>query len=141
MTGHSPVHHRTVVKRRFHSIHIHGNLRLCTDKVHFTEKVISLQKFRNLRPQLGRERRKYGYHFAFFLGFKLAYTVICLYHLGRFYKHCLSTRRFIVYYTTHLALERRRYRDDQTAVAHGRRRILLDKSFGLCTAKNTVERA
>ena len=66
------------------------------DEVYFGQKLVGLQYFLIMRPDLSREFLQYAYDFTPFFSFQFTDTVVCLHHFSRFDEDRTSCGGFIV---------------------------------------------
>ena len=126
-----PVDHRLSLHFGFEGLGQFGQFGLGIDQVNLCQEVVGIEDFRHVGSELIAEHRQDADDFATLCRLQFAHLVISLHHFGRLDEHCLSRGRLVVYDTADLALYARGDGYHQSAVANGRRHVLVHQSVFL----------
>ena len=130
-----PLYLRLPLYLRHLRINVNRKQCLCPDKVNLPQYHVARYHLIDVRTYLRSHRSEYAHYLTVHLPLKLAYGVICLHYLCRFYKYGLSRRRLIMHNSAYLTLVHRRYRYHEASVAYRRCSIFLDISRLTSVAK------
>ncbi len=139
VNGLHPVDFGTIFHHRFYGMNLPGKFGFCTNKIDPPQKLVSFEQIGQKRTQIIGKIRQNAYNLAPFLIFQFTNAIIGFYHLRRFDIYGFPRCRFVVNNASDPTFVRGVHRNYQSPVAHGRRYIPVDKSFGLGVAQNGVE--
>ena len=133
-----PVYVRVVFYLGFYGFEDISQFLLGLYQVNDGKKAVTVQNFLGVWAYLVGKVGEDADDFFSLFTLQFTYTVVCLYHLGRFYKDCFSCGTLIVYDTFDFTLQSRDDGNNQSAVTQGRGNIFFYDAFTLCRAQYTI---
>ena len=102
------------------------------------QKLVAVENVFRVGAHLVAEYGQYAHYLAALLSLQLAYAVVGLHHLCRFYKHGLARGALVVYNAVYLAFHTRCHGYHQAAVAQRGCSVFIHQPFALCRVQYCI---
>ena len=139
MTGLHPVGDVLLGKAGHDAVDFARKTHLGLQEVNLAQEVVAAEQIVNLGTDEVGDGGEDADDLLSLLALEFADVVVGLHHFGGLHKDGLARGGLVVDDAAQLSLGGCRNGDDQTAVAHGRCRVLIDHPFGLGVAEDAVE--
>ena len=141
VNGSNPVNKWLALHLRFVGFEIISQCSLRLYEIDGGQEAARRENVSHVGAHLFREVGQNADDFPALVGLQFANAVVGLHHLGWLDKDCLSRCALVVDDAADSALQGWCHRDDQPAVAYGRRHILINQSFALGSMQDAVQRS
>ena len=131
---------RTVARHLWHrGLDPFGKLCLGTHEIDSSHEVEACHDVGQHRSYLVGNSSEDADDLLSFLAFKFSYPVVGIYHLSGLDIERLSGCRLVMHNASYLSLVRRKDRNHESSVAHGRCHVFIDNAIALCRTQDVVE--